>query len=138
MGRPQPDNGVMSHVTCQTSPGIRDALHGRIVGLALLLTLGAAVARADDSTEVKPATVRKVQGNLGFQLPPDWPIERRGGIVGPIPVEEYLAMKFNALEAHLQAIEQTLNGLDLRVRVLEEHEKKSAASLKSSEARPAP
>ena len=68
-------------------------------------------------------TVRKSQEQLHFELPPDWPIEKRGGMVGPIPVEEYLAMKFKALDARLQAMEQKLNGMDLRLRVIEENQK---------------
>ena len=97
-----------------------------------LLLLAAPVAQAEDG-KPEPATVKKTQENLNFQLPPDWPIERRGGMVGPIPVEEYLAMKFKMLEARLQTIEQKLSGLDLRVRVLEENAKKSASGLRSSE-----
>ena len=89
------------------------------------------MVQAEDGAK-DAATIKKTQQNLNFQVPPDWPIERRGGIVGPIPVEEYLAMKFKALDGRLQAMEQKVNGMDLRLRVLEEALKKSASSLKSS------
>ena len=100
-------------------------------GVALMLVVAGPMAHAED-TKPEPVTVKKSQERLNFQLPPDWPIERRGGMVGPIPVEEYLAMKFKALDARLQTIEQTLSGLDLRVRVLEDAAKKSASGLRSS------
>jgi len=89
---------------------------------------------AEDSGKVEPATVRKTEANLHFQVPPDWPVEERGGIVGPIPIEEYLAKKFKLLEGRLQAMEQRLNGLDIRLRVLEEGAGgRRTQSLRSSE-----
>ena len=92
-----------------------------LIALFLLLVLvGLATAAAEEGDSVARATVRKTAEQLHFELPPDWPVEKRGGIVGPIPVEEYLALKFKALEARLQTIEQRLNGLDLRLRVMEE------------------
>ena len=92
----------------------------------LLLAAAPWVWAAEEEDPVQPpgpATVRKTKEQLHFELPPDWPVEKRGGIVGPIPVEEYLAMKFKRLESRLQTIEQHLNGLDLRLRVLEEASK---------------
>ena len=103
-----------------------------LLGLLTVLALPL-IATAEGGKDQEPATVRKTQDQLHFQLPPDWPIERRGGIVGPIPVEEYLAQKFNALDARLQMIEREINGFDLRLRVLEEAGKKSASGLKSTE-----
>lgn len=88
---------------------------------------------ADTKSLDEPVTIRKTQEGLHFTLPPDWPIETRGGITAPIPIEEYLARKFKALESQLQAIEQRLNGLDVRLRVLEEEAKKQRQSLRSSE-----
>ena len=136
----------MSRVTCHEEPlgGVltlhvtRHTLHGVLVALTALLTLGATILQAAEVTDAEKATVRRSQEKLNFQLPPDWPIERRAGMVGPVPVEEYLAMKFKALDARLQTIEQQLNGLDLRLRVLEESAKKSASGLKSSESTSTP
>ncbi|MBI4342530.1 MAG: hypothetical protein HY599_04095 [Candidatus Omnitrophica bacterium] len=108
------------------------------MALTVLLTLGATMLQAADVTDAEKATVRRSQEKLNFQLPLDWPIERRGGMVGPVPVEEYLAMKFKALDARLQSIEQQLSGLDLRLRVLEENAKKPASGLKSPESVPTP
>ena len=82
---------------------------------ALLLAPGV-FAQEDDTT-----VVRTTEDGLRFKLPPDWPIKQQGtGDFVPAPVEEYLAIKFKALEAQLQAIDQRLNSLDLRLRVFEQ------------------
>jgi hypothetical protein len=92
-------------------------------------------AAAEDAAPTTPATVKKTKQQLHFQVPADWPIEERAGVVGPIPVEEYLALKFQQLETRLQALEQRLNGFDLRLRILEEGSRPRSTSqgLRSSE-----
>ena len=93
--------------------------------LVVVMAVGAMPGRAEDGGPAKePVTIRKTKDNLSFQLPPDWPIEKRGGITAPIPIEEYLAMKFRGIEAKLQALEQRLEGMDIRLRLLEEEVKK--------------
>lgn len=116
-------------------------LHEKLPAWALvlcLLTIGEGFAQAEDGMSAGKPTVRKTQEQLNFEVPPDWPIEKRGGMVAPIPVEEYLAMKFKAVESRLQTIEQKLNGLDLRLRVIEEAQKAKSpqAGLRSSGASP--
>ena len=109
---------------------------GKLIAAVYGLLVAAAAPQgvaAQEVTEEERVTIRKTMQQLHFQLPPDWPIEKRGGIVAPIPIEEYLARKFKALESKLQALEQRLNGLDLRLRVLEESQKAKAAGLRSSE-----
>ena len=100
---------------------------------ALLLGRDAAAGAAEAAQ--KP-TVRRSEKGLNFDLPADWPIEERNGVVGPVPVEEYLGAKLGAMEMRLQAMEQQLGGLDVRMRVLEEAIKRQTPGLKSSE-RPA-
>ena len=70
-------------------------------------------------------TVRKMKDGLRFQVPADWPIETRNGIVGPIPIEEYLGRKFKAMEGQLQLLGQQLSSIELRLRLLEEQAKKA-------------
>ena len=94
------------------------------IAAALLASAGwMGGASAEDGMSADKPTVRKSQEQLHFELPPDWPVEKRNGMVGPIPVEEYLAMKFKSLESRLQGMEQKLNGMDLRLRVIEENQK---------------
>ena len=104
-----------------------------VAGVALLagLLLREAGARAADKRDAE-GTVIKTEDGIRFKLPADWPIEKRNGILGPVPVEEYLSKKFSAIENRLQQAEQQLNSLDLRLRVMEEEIKKQQR-LKSSE-----
>ncbi|MBI4598501.1 MAG: hypothetical protein HY737_08905 [Candidatus Omnitrophica bacterium] len=95
------------------------ALAAGCCGIALLC--GHALAADDDAS--RAATVRKTEDRLHFQLPQDWPVERRNGMIAPVPVEEYLAMKFGAIEERLQAIEQRLKGFDARLQAVEEQQK---------------
>ena len=85
-------------------------------------------ARADDS-----ALVRKTVKGITFTVPEDWPIEERNGAVGPIPIEEYLARKFSAIQAQLQKLDQQLSGLDLRLRVVEQAAEARNGGLRSAE-----
>jgi len=50
----------------------------------------------------------KKRNGLNFQVAEDWPIEKRGGIVAPIPTEEYISIKFKATEEEFQAIKVDL------------------------------
>ena len=81
-----------------------------------------------------PATVRKTEEGLHFNVPPDWPIEERNGVVGPIPAEEYMARKFSGMDSRLKTLEQQVAGFDLRLRVLEEaaKEQQQQSGLRSS------
>ena len=111
---------------------------GEAVTTMLVITVGCAVlmpiaAREEETSDVSGAvTIRKSKEGLNFTLPPDWPIEKRGGITAPIPIEEYLSRKFNAVESRLKLLEQQINGLDVRLRVLEEEKKRSHQGLQSS------
>jgi len=53
--------------------------------------------------------VKSAKG-LNFNVAEDWPIEKRGGAVAPIPVEEYVSIKFKAIEEEFQAIRDELSG----------------------------
>ena len=97
--------------------------------------LGSATVFAETpSGKEPPATVHKTEEGLHFDVPPDWPIEKRNGVVGPIPIEEYLGRKFQALTSQLQALEQRFNGFDVRLRVMEEEMKKQKQGLRSGDA----
>ncbi|OGX36771.1 MAG: hypothetical protein A3C36_06570 [Omnitrophica WOR_2 bacterium RIFCSPHIGHO2_02_FULL_52_10] len=50
---------------------------------------------------------KKVDG-LNFQVPEDWPIEKRGGVLGPIPTEEYVSMKFKDIDEEFESLKSEL------------------------------
>ncbi len=104
-----------------------------VLVLALSACAPLAAAEEDFNTPRDPAVIKKSKKGLNFWAPEDWPVEERGGLVDTIPVEEYLSMKFKAMEGRLQTMEQQLQGLDIRVRLLEEQGKAKHQGLKSSE-----
>lgn len=103
-------------------------------GLVLAMPAVAAETKNTETKNDDPTTVR-TKDQLRFNLPTDWPIELRGNgsAAGPVPIEQYLELKFKALETQLQVLDQRMNSLDLRLRVFEEREK--SQSLKSTEQR---
>ena len=84
---------------------------------ALALAWIPTAAQAEEE-EQSPTVVRTSDG-LKFAVPPDWPIEKRNGVVGPIPIEEYLGRKFGALDKKVQALEQKVGALESKVSALE-------------------
>jgi len=50
---------------------------------------------------------KEVDG-LRFTVPEDWPVEKRGGVVGPIPIEEYISMKFKNVQTEMDGIKSDL------------------------------
>jgi len=50
----------------------------------------------------------KKNKGLNFQVPDDWPIEKRGGLLGPIPIDEYVVMKFNIANEEISAVKNEL------------------------------
>jgi len=52
----------------------------------------------------------KSKNGLNFNVPEDWPIEKRGGILSPIPTEEYILIKFTEVEEEFQVMKADLTG----------------------------
>jgi uncharacterized phage infection (PIP) family protein YhgE len=46
----------------------------------------------------------KQMGNLNFRVPDEWPVEKKGGLVMPVPTEEYVTMKFKEIEKEFLAV----------------------------------
>ncbi len=66
--------------------------------------------------------VKSIEGHH-LLLPKDWPVEKRDGRLVPIPIEEYLSMKFRAIEQTLQQVGARLEALEKRLGELEQHDK---------------
>ena len=119
------------------SRGMGMSVLGAAISLAAMVIAGASAGAVDGKKGDEQApTVLKTQEGLRFNLPEDWPIEKRGGVLGPIPVEEYLSRKFSAVEIRLRSIEQQVSAFDLRLRVLEEAAKRQPMSSRPPEAKP--
>ncbi|HTL47663.1 MAG TPA: hypothetical protein VL688_06315 [Verrucomicrobiae bacterium] len=90
--------------------------------------------RALSAEEKSPhdyVTVKSQEG-LTFNVPEDWPVEKRGSTVGPVPVEEYLAMKFAKVNERIDALEKRVSQLES-----EEEKRKHAARQKMLGSEPA-
>lgn len=92
----------------------------RLIGLLVLGMAAGAPAGVMGAEDKGDGTVIRTEEGLRFRLPADWPVEKRGSVVAPVPVEEYLSKKFSAVDARLRLLEQQLAGFDLRLRVMEE------------------
>jgi len=68
---------------------------------------------AQDDTGLKEdaerKTVIKTVSGLRFEVPEDRPIEERDNIIAPMPLDEYVALKFSKFESRLQKIEENIN-----------------------------
>ena len=87
--------------------GSRKSRNRFVLGLALLggILVWGAVSVTYGQAEKKP----REQKGLKFDVPDDWPIEERGGVVAPIPVEEYVSQKFQEYDPRLEALQRELN-----------------------------
>lgn len=88
---------------------------------------------ADEEQWTEVPAMGQTMNGLHFDIPVDWPVERRHGIVAPIPIEEYLAIKFGKLDTHLAAFERRVNKLDLRLHRIEDNLKAQEQGLRSTE-----
>ena len=64
----------------------------------------------EETKDYKFKTVTTEEG-LHFNIPEDMPIERRAGVVAPMPFDEYMYFKFKKLEERLVVIEKKIDDL---------------------------
>ena len=65
----------------------------------------------------------RTEGGHHVLLPKDWPVEQRDGRLVPIPIEEYLSMKFGQVATTFEERDRRLETLGQRLRELEEDHK---------------
>ena len=79
----------------------------------LILAIGGILspaARLDAASEERKTTsVRTVKG-IQFNLPEDWPIKEQGegSALQPIPVEEYVVLKFGKVDERLEQLDKRM------------------------------
>jgi len=78
----------------------------KLVITSMVCAIGAIMFLTVDGSGYAQNT--KTRNGLNFQVPEDWPIEKRGGIVAPIPTEEYISIKFKTTEKEFQTIKADL------------------------------
>ena len=88
-----------------------------LAGLLVLSgsALGYDEAEADKTAEYMKKyrfeTVTTKEG-LVFSVPSDMPIDRKNGLVQPIPYEEYLYIKFKLMEERMKSMEEHLDKME--------------------------
>ena len=93
--------------------------------LVLAVVLGACVpcGWAKDSAMTDDEVAVRTQGGHHLLLPKDWPVEQRDGRIVPIPIEEYLSMKFGQVATTFEERDRRLETLEQRLQKLEESQK---------------
>ena len=104
-----------------------------LIGSTALLAFGVGVA-AEDRRLTDDEVVVRTEGAHRLLLPKDWPVEEQEGRFAPIPIEEYLSMKFSQVGATFDQITQRLDVLERRLQKLEEDHKTSQVRLRLLEA----
>lgn len=85
------------------------------------LGLSTAAVSADDPNAPKaetpnfPYKTLKTKEGLIFRVPSDMPVETRGGIQAPIPFDEYVYGKFEALESKYLRLEKRTALLEQKI-----------------------
>jgi hypothetical protein len=78
---------------------------------------------AQDDTGLKEdaegKTVIKTVSGLKFEVPEDRPIEERNNIIAPMPLDEYVALKFSKFESRLQKIEENINQIQDQLNIIQ-------------------
>ncbi len=78
-----------------------------LCGISSLTAVAGRAAYAQNTKKV---------GQLNFQVADDWPIEKRGGLLTPVPTEEYLTIKLKEIEKEFLSIRnefsEGLNGIE--------------------------
>ena len=90
---------------------------GLTLAIFLVALIGFDLAPTALRADEKKQGERTVKG-IRFNVAPDWPIEDRGETVGPIPVEEYLALKFNKVDGRLGEVESRFPDIEARLKTL--------------------
>ena len=86
-----------------------------LLSVCFLNTLADEDPMTDDEVILKP----EGEGHR-LLLPKDWPVERKHGVVSPVPFEQYLSMKFNQVKDRFKQTDARIAVLERRVEQLEQ------------------
>ena len=95
-----------------------------VAGIVTAAGLAAAPmrARAEDKADAPKDgdLVVTTAGNIRYISLKDWPARRKNGVISPVPMEEYLSMKFGQLREQLAAVNQRFQALEQKMKQFEE------------------
>ncbi len=91
-------------------------------------------AAADEGGPLTDDTlVVKQEGAHHLLLPKDWPVQYQEGRVTPVPIEEYLSMKFGQIKDAFDQTNQRLESIEQRLDLLERDQTRAQQRLQRLE-----
>src|SRR3990167_8688118 len=78
------------------------------VSLFVLATSSIVSRAADNDVITDSEVVIKHEGGHRLLLPKDWPIEHEHGVISPVPVEQYLSLKFDQVQERFNRIDKRI------------------------------
>ena len=88
--------------------------------LVFLLVFPVLTIAEETEEEFECKTVIKTVDGLKFEVPEDRLIEKKNGIIMPMALDKYMAMKFSKMEARLQRIENSISKVEKNLKSVKE------------------
>ncbi len=111
-----------------------------VIALCFICSVGYG---ADDKKAGLPSDENEVRVSRGirYSVPKDWPMDERNGGISPVPVEDYMLLKFKKIDERLAALENALASKEDKEVIATVEEKKvstaTGSRFKSFEQKPA-
>ena len=99
---------------------------GTMFVLVTLMPLNDSWAAGESQDQKKYLSKEELKSNrnLQFNTPDDWPIEERDGAIRPIPIEEYLELKFKSIDSRFEKFEAQITELHASLKKMETQSQK--------------
>ena len=91
-----------------------------IVFLFILISLSMAKEDKNQEEEFGYKTIIKTVDGLKFKVAEDRPVEKKHGIVAPMELDKYVALKFSKLEERLQNIEDAIRKIEEKLSLIKD------------------
>ena len=92
------------------------------VSLFVLATSSIVSRAADNDVITDNEVVIKHEGGHRLLLPKDWPIEHEHGVISPVPVEQYLSLKFDQVQERFNRIDKRIEAIEDRIEQLKKNQ----------------
>ena len=84
---------------------LKDFFKKELVTLGIMILLFWAYCSGNQTAADEP---KRMEKGIKFNVPPNWPIEEKGGGLAPMPVEDYVLKRFKEIEGQLKELEKSL------------------------------
>lgn len=94
---------------------------------------GFAQQQEDAEEEFEYKAVIKTVGGINFEVPEDRPIEKKDGIIAPMALDKYVALKIHRMEKRLNSLEESMKNIEKELISIKQDVKPPAATEPTSE-----